>query len=279
MAKHKKKTYSVDKRDYPPLSRLDKFIYYFVTTASIITLWLLTILRIADLKSYFFKSDETLAYSPSLSIFFNTCFPMFVTVFIIIFMDVFNTRAHPIFGNKKVDYYNTSKYLFTLPMFDKRYKNVKSKSKKKLSRYSKRFIAITLAVMILFIFVSLLGIFGRDELSNDSIKKYNCLNQLKKSYSYSEVISYSLESNLETSYSRYSSSRYPNISLTLTLKDGKNMQFDFRHFNGNLYSMQTVVDKLSYAKKSVNDEYLNDFIDEYDFSEEEIQILNNLFDD
>ncbi|MCM1392775.1 MAG: hypothetical protein NC185_08370, partial [Ruminococcus sp.] len=262
------------KKHYPPLSKMDKNIYRSFTALSFLLCFSFIIIRYKWTTNYFHNRENVLAYNPSASLMAMIPFAFTILICTLIIGDILLDGKYPIFGNPKVDY-NDPKYLFTLPRFDKRYDSALYKKKMKLTKAAKRTIVSFVIVFLVTYSISLLAIFGRTELQTNAIETYNCFNIMKNQYSYSDVVSLDIESHPQGRFSRYNPT---SISIYLTFSDGKNMCFDDSTFNGNVYAMNTVVEKLSDTEKQIDDSHLDEFINHYEFTDDEIRIINQLFD-
>ena len=130
MAKSKKKKRPQKRyKSYPPLSRTDKFLYASLEVIGFIFIFGFLYGHENIIGLFVFRNQEILSFEVRLTMFLMAPFIFFYLFSII--DPQFSKK--PVFGNKKVDYYNTLDYKFILPLFDKRYKNISrySESRKK----------------------------------------------------------------------------------------------------------------------------------------------------
>ena len=269
MAKQKKKKH---KKHYPRISKADKTLQGIIFAASFIFVIVFAIIRMHKMITYFLKPETALAYSTSFCILWWCPFILFVLIAtgsILSYME-----KHPIFGNKKVNYYDKDKYLFTLPLFDKRYSKEEIRRVRKLSKRQKRNIIIIASIGVVLYGLTFFGIYGRNMINTDSIERYNCVNELTASYSYDQVAECEIVSSPQT-YGRNSSP--PEIWINLTFNDGQIIYFYNDDFRQNFNSMAYVKDKLANTKISYDDKYLDEFLQYYNFTDEEEQTVKKLF--
>lgn len=267
MAENKKKKRPKKRhKPYPPLSKTDKIIYCTFQLAAALFL-LGTILGYMLLAGHFiFKNPDVLAYSerwtPMLMLPFFGLGAAFV-------FDV-NQKKTPLFGNKKVDYYNTTYHRFALPLFDKRYQKLESckKAKNKLLKKT----AIWSVVLLILFCIGLLGYTGRHEFDYNGITTYSVFNNPVKEYSYNEVESYELRATKRY----YRSSFYYEIFLKFNLENGKEFFADY-DFCRDIYAFKKLSNQLEGKSKTIDDSYLQEFIERRDLTEDEIKILYELF--
>ena len=81
---------------------------------------MITITNFEYLINDLFKNDDVLAFDITEKFFRIVPFWMLVVIVTFICLERL-TSKNPLFGNKKIDYYNTTFYRFILPPFDKRY--------------------------------------------------------------------------------------------------------------------------------------------------------------
>ncbi|MCM1544506.1 MAG: hypothetical protein NC110_04320 [Ruminococcus sp.] len=271
MAKQKKK--NLIKKRYPPLSATDKFIYNALTFISLAGVIAYTYERIKLPTKHFLSEENVLAATPSSALWAIAPFAFALLVCFGKFGELSKTGKYPIFGNKNINYYN-DKYLFTLPRFDKRYNHKLYKYRNVFPKSAKNKLISAVVTVVVCYLISLFGIFGRSELKTNSIEIYNCLNNLKKEYSYSSVVSYEIGSDSGHGGKYYTP---PSIYIYLTMSDGETLSFDNSDFGYNYSAMQDVTERLVNAEKSVDGRYLDEFMNHYSHTDDEIRIINQLF--
>lgn len=271
MAKSKPRKRKKRNKSYPPLSRIDKILYavlgivFAVSAYSVI--WSFPVL----LNLFAFRDSTELAVDYTFP-FFGFPLVILLAAFLAVFGGVICTCKRPIVGNKKVDYRNTSKYRSVKPLYKFR-RRVKMKNRK-LDRAIKS-VAVTLFLISGFLF--LLSFFGRWVVTDNAVIKYNCLNKETEKYSFSDIEAYSIDSFSDSRLSMHYYSSNPDISLTIRLKNGKNISFTSEFIRDT--EALGKIDALITAPKTVgSDEYLENYIKNKKLGKDEIDILKCCFD-
>ena len=266
MAKSKKKSKRNHKKRIPPLSATDKTIYYGAAILQLIICCAASLI-ISNKKDEEYFSINILASSRNATVFLGTAI-LFYSAILCVFLC---TRKKPLFGNKKIDYYDTSRYIEAYPIFDKRFYDKKT---------IHTFIAkASLLLIVIPLFLSVLcipGFTGRTEITEKGIIKYNIHNEIVKTEPIEHIKRYSLNSTKSSpvyrSYSDY------NIEFELATYNGENYVFiasEFRDFE----AMKELDNLLSGKPKTiVNDSWLNIFIKRNCKTKHEKQIILDLFD-
>ena len=122
-----------------------------------------------------------------------------------------------------------------------------------------------------------MGCFGRHEFNSNGIVTYGIFNNKVAEYSYNDVESYSL--NADTYYisgTRGMSYRTYDVNLIVEMANGETFiaSYDMAR---DIYALEKIDNILKDKNKSVNDKYLQEFIDRHDFSDDELRVLYNLF--
>lgn len=268
----KKKNIIAHEKKYPPLSKTDKILYYLILLADVWSITLSTVVLVKRLSASFFEKGAVLANVPTFPLWVNSYLPLLSIVTIAYLAWLISERSQPVFGNQSVNYYDTSKYAFTLPLFDRRYKNVKSGTTMKRKRQAVASGLLTVIVLIMLV-VSFESVFGRIEFTADSIEKHSITGSM--SYDYNDVSEYNLKSYIEPSYSRYGRSE-PTIAINITMKNGYRIKATFRDFNYDIDCLEAVTDKLG-TIQNIDDEYLSDFLNYHDFTDSEKETIQKLF--
>ena len=275
MSKHKKKK----QREYssPPLSKLDVVVYNIIIVAiALLTLAaLFGIFYVLEVIGY---ADETvmLSYSrwtvlllaPALLIIFLPLLNFFATGF---------NEKKPIFGNKNVNYFSTTRYAKAEFLFKK-----KSNSKDKKTKI---ILAFVLAVVV--VICTTFGLLGRNSIyNNGDIIVYSVFNTVKKEYSISEISNVSIEIGEE--YSRYGG-YIANCFVDVETVNGKNFDFVTIEANWNDYkipekianisTLKTVFDNNNIPVIVIGEEYIDEFVEYYELTETERKLLKGLFDE
>lgn len=258
-------------KSYPPLSKTDRIIYCAFQLTAVLFL-LGTIFGYIFLAGYFiFRNPDVLAYSDRWT-------PLLMLPFFILggaFIFNVNQKNTPLFGNKKIDYYNTTHHRFTLPLFDKRYQNLESCKKAKRSLLKKA--SIWSVVLTILFCVGLLGYMGRHEFDDNGITTYSVFNNPIKEYSYDEVETYELRTTKSyRSDGRYSSSISYEVFLKLNLENGKDFFVNYDYCR-DANAMKKLENQLRGKPKTIDASYLEEFIERHNLTAEEIKILYELF--
>lgn len=275
MSKHKKKKQR--ELSPPPLSKLDVVVYNIIIVAiALLTLAaLFGIFYVLEVIGY---ADETvmLSYSrwtvlllaPALLIIFLPLLNFFATGF---------NEKKPIFGNKNVNYFSTTRYAKAEFLFKK-----KSNSKDKKTKV---ILAFVLAVVV--VICTTFGLLGRNSIyNNGDIKVYSVFNTVKKEYSINEISNVSVEIGEE--YSRYGG-YIANCFVDVETVNGKNFDFVTIEANWNDYkipekianisTLKTVFDNNNIPVTVIGEEYIDEFVEYYELTETERKLLKGLFDE
>lgn len=159
----------------PPLSALDKFIYFFII-AFLAVLWFVLIYSFALTipMSHAFSYGGVVAAVNKWGLLF--VFPLEILIMVpVIAVGMGWQKKQPIFGNKK--FYTTQKFKAMYqtatvhPIFSEEFKkNLPEKKKRSI----KKAVCVCLVLLVVFSLASLLGICPRYVLDkNDNILKYN----------------------------------------------------------------------------------------------------------
>lgn len=273
MAKNKRKHYKKRNKSYPPLSKLDRFIYSFIQISSTV-LTLGGIYGLLDIQSLLFLKDENvLAFYTYDSIAAHIPYAIAI-ISVYGFLLSLTGSGKPLFGDKKHDYYNTTKYKFVLPVFDKRYKDI-TLTKKNIVKWLTRTIVV-IFILILTSLLSFSNLCKRYEFTENEIKKLNFYNKTIETYSYDDIESYS------PCISRHKIGRYGSGSLfvgfEILLKNGERLSPD--HFIGlrdikSLYTIDSLIDD---GKKKVDYHNFENFLNtRKSLSVNEKEMLNDIF--
>lgn len=272
MAKSKKKRRPQKRhKSYPPLSRADKFLYTAFEVVGAL-LVIIPIVAFDPIAGFFiFKKPDILSFQSRFTLLL--LFP-FVFVYLIYIGDSLYKKI-PIFGNKKVDYYNTLNHRFILPLFDNRYKNIE-RFKEHRRRRLKR-ISIWCSVIVFLLVAGILGCVGRHEFSREGITTYSIFNNVIEEHSYDEVDSYEV-SAIDVYRYRGTRGGYvdSDINLTVYLKNGDNYTASYTAAR-DVYALEEIADLLVNKKKTVDSRDLQDFIDRHSFRDDELKVIYRLF--
>lgn len=212
----------------PPLSLLDKSIYWLGLFLSFILslLFVYCLGSITDIIA--FQDSSVVAYNSHVSFLFGMPVVLYVETSAFVFCIAALEGKKPIFGNKKIQYGETPWAKDWFPLFDSRRKQIYIKPSKK--QFRRHMIIIWFVGLLLCSLFVPLGFFGRDCLTyNNSIITYNLLNQ-------EELAPYTPEDyshlNIQARYVvGYRMSDYWEYEITIGMKDGKSFTFSSGDFN------------------------------------------------
>ena len=186
----------------------------------------------------------------------------------------FNEKK-PIFGNKNVNYFSSTRYAKAEFLFKK-----KSNSKEK---NMKLIVASSLAVVV--VICTIFGLLGRNSIyNNGDIKVYSVFNTVKKEYSVDDISKVTIEIGEE--YSRYGG-YIANCFVDVETVNGKNFDFVTIEANWNDYkisekianisTLKTVFDNNNITVTAIGEEYIDKFVEYYELTEQERILLTELF--
>ncbi|MBR5544004.1 MAG: hypothetical protein IKU66_00875 [Clostridia bacterium] len=273
MSKHKKKK----QREYspPPLSQLDIFTYNIITIVVVLLAFsaFFGIFYVAEVICY---ADETVMLSYNRWTLF-----LLAPAWLIAFLPPINffvtglNEKKPIFGNKNVNYFSTTRYAKAEFLFKK-----KSSPKEKKT---KLIMALVLAVIVLL--CTVFGLIGRNSIYYDGeIKVFSVFNTVKKEYSIDDISKVTIE--IGEKYSRYGNN-IPCCFVDVETVNGKIFDFVTIEANWNDYkipekianisTLKIVFDNNDISVTVVGKEYIDSFIEYYELTETERKLLVDLF--
>lgn len=275
MSKHKKKK----QREFspPPLSKLDIFVYNII----ILVIVFLTlsaffgVFYVIDVIGY---ADETVMLYCS-----RWTVLLLVPAFLLTFLPLLNffitgfNEKKPIFGNKNVNYFSTTRYAKAEFLFKKK-SNPKEKKIKVI-------VASVLAIVV--VICTTFGLLGRNSIDNNGrIKVYSVINTVKKEYSFDDISKVTIEIGEE--YSRYGG-YIANCFVDVETANGKNFDFvtiearwnDYKipEKIANISTLKTVFDNNNIPVTVIGEEYIDEFVEYYGLTETERKLLKGLFDE
>ena len=273
MAKQKKKKRN-HKKGYPPLSKVDRFITTIVPIIAVVLMYTI-LLGYEWFSPYliFRQNSKTLAFCETSS--FLRIVPFWIVSFIV-FGVIFSrsTSKKPIFGNKKIDYYNTTFYKFVLPPFDKRYTK-QFWTKEKIRNVLIKTTVMALLIINTFIY-GLGGVISRWEMTDSRIIKYSTDNEIEESYTYDDIIAYEVYSTLKSTHGKQATF-YSELGLAVTLDNGEKLRFDLDFINGGISGLYKLDKLFSGIDKTVVDDRLERYIDTHSLNEEELKMLTEIY--
>ncbi len=269
MAKSKKSV--KHKKKHPPLSKQDKFIYdCFEAIGAIIVLASMDIYEIFA-HLIVFKKTEVLAYEERWSVFLLVPFIIFLLALVL----KSTWKKVPIIGNKKIDYFNRTKFKPVFPVFDDRYKNNEEYLKGRKNFFKKS--VIYFCAFIILLSIGCMGCIGRHEFNENGIVTYSITNTKTAEYSYDEVESFCVSAD-KNHVRRTSGIFYHtyDISLTMNMKNGETFTASYNKAR-DVYALEKINNQLNDKKKTVDSYHLQEFIDRYEFTDEELRVIEKIF--
>ena len=271
MAKSKKSVKR--KKKNPPLSKQDKFLYSCIEVLGGIILVGLVYGYQIFAYLLILKRPDVLAFEEQWTLFLIVP-AIFYWMFLII--KAINKKT-PIIGNSKIDYFKTTDYKFVLPLFDNRYKNNEKYIKGRKDFFKKSIIYVS--VFIVLLIIGAMGCVGRHEFNENGIVTYSILNNKTKEYSYDDVDSYSVSANVNHVVGhRGLSYRNYNIFFVVKMKDGESFTAKYDRVK-DIYALEKIDSKLKDKKKEVSTEYLEEFLDRHDFTDDELRVIDKIFEE
>ncbi len=275
MSKHKKKK----QREFspPPLSKLDIFVYniiilviVFLTLSAFFgVFYVIDVIGYADETVMLYCSRWTvLLLVPAFSLTFLPLLNFFITGF---------NEKKPIFGNKNVNYFSTTRYAKAEFLFKKK----SNPDDKKI----KVMVASVLAIVV--VICTTFGLLGRNSIDNNgNIKVLSVFNTVKKEYSVDDISKVTIEIGEE--YSRYDG-YIANCFVDVETVNGKNFDFvtiearwnDYKipEKIANISTLKTVFDNNNIPVTVIGEEYIDEFVEYYELTETERKLLKGLFDE
>ena len=266
----------------PPLTFLDKSIYFLCIIFSFLGA-LLLVFCFDDIHNMIaFSKAETIAYRSNASFLFAVPFLMFLEISALVVFIVGWESKKPIFGSKK---YRYGEYPFRedcIPVFrKKKYNRKKTPSQKKFVR---QMTALWCAGLLLFACLIPFSLFGRNALYQDSrIEKINMVNFTSDTYTTDDFA----HLTIKTQYvSGYRTADYWKYEITIEMKDGKNFSFSNRDFDWRVSCAKDVcLDKMLEIKSLFYSEMItikgakntDDVAEFLGFNESQQIKLNELF--
>ncbi len=267
MAKSKKKRRPQKRHKiYPPLSRIDKFLYSALEVVGMLFILVPLISYEAIAGFFIFKNPDVLSFEERWTMFLLL---PFIILYISCIADAQSSRI-PLFGNKKIDYYNTVNHKLILPLFDKRYKNMESR--KNFRKKS----GIWCCILMLTFCLGVLGFIGRHEFNRNGITTYSIFNTIIEEHSYDEVKNYEVSAADYYRYTKRGGYYESDIYLTVYLENGDNYTASYTAAR-DVYALEEIAELLKGEKKTVNTRDLQEFISRHDLSDDELKVIYRLF--
>ena len=279
-----KKTKRKDNKRHlrPPLTFLDKSIYFFCIIVSFLGA-LLLVFCFDDIQNMIaFSKAETIAYRSNASSLFVVPFVMFLEISALVVFIVGWESKKPIFGSKKYKY---GEYPFRedcIPVFRQKKYNLKQTPSQK--KFVRQMTALWCAGLLLFACLVPFSLFGRNALYQDNhIEKINMVNLTDDTYTTDDFA----HLTIKTQYvSGYRTADYWKYEITIEMKDGKNFSFSNRDFDWRVSGAKDIcLDKMLEIKSLFDSEAItikgakntDDVADFLGFNESQQAKLNELF--
>lgn len=262
----------------PPLSRLDRCVYYALTALTIAATFGLIAAQIGLTNYIGYRDPGVIAYDHHRSLLWYLPFLLFVMVSALVYIEACRTERKPLFGDKRIRYGSAPWDASVYPLFSKnKPRCYEQPSKKKLRSFGRRLwlgAALTLLCLVPF------SLFGRDCLTQDyRVQDYNAVNRLSAEYEAGEISRIRL-GVIRRTFRRYSSDY--SLELCLIMEDGSEYSFRTDSFRDGareaLHVMQELKDGLPPEKVALfGKEMLWRLADGLHLDSEEVALLYRLF--
>lgn len=279
-----KKTKRKDNKRHlrPPLTFLDKSIYFLCIIFSFLGALLLAFCFDDIQNMIAFSKAETIAYRSNASFLFAVPFMLFLEISaLVVFISCWESKK-PIFGSKKYKY---GEYPFRedcIPLFHKKKYNPKKTPSQK--EFMHQMTALWCVGLLLFACLIPFSLFGRNALYQDNrIEKINMANLTGDTYTTDDFAYLTIK----TQYvSGYRTADYWKYEITIEMKDGKDFSFSNRDFDWRVSGAKDIcLDKMLEIKSLFDDEAItikgskntDEVADYLGFNESQQTKLNELF--
>ena len=219
MAKNKK--HSKHKGYNPPLTFVDKLIYFLFLIVFLAISFLPITIPISIQKHLTFSDPSAVAFMTTGGLWWTFPLSFYLLITTIVLFACGFERKIPLFGNPNLRYGEPPFKKNIYPLFKRKHYVLEQKSKKKV--WYKNFIVAWCVVFLVLLSIFPLGICGRRVLfDNSSIKTYNSFNSVKTSYSSEDYNHLTLDTYFSSS--RYGAGRWV-YNAEIKTKDGKKISF------------------------------------------------------
>ena len=272
----------------PPLTFLDKLIYFLGFMLDVCLCFALVIV-FSQLQSVIaFSTPDVIAYKERATFLLILPFSLYFGLTIGIFILIGFETQTPLFGSRKIRYGEPPFSPKCLPIFRKRrIKNKLPKAKKKL--YLK-IIAVWCIVLLLLTSLIPLGLFKRDALYEDNrIEKINAQNKVIAVYTEEDFAHLTIDARGYATATHkvmfpLSPFRY-SYEITIEMTDGEKFFFSAGNFDGNYATNEKRLDKLLEIKALFDKskitvtgaDKIDEIIKDMKLNESETAKLNKLF--
>lgn len=253
----------------PPLSRIDKCIYFVAFLFIVVGFMALLLLRVRLRDRIGFSGENIVAVSDHTSVFLIFLSDLYLLISGSVALGAFFTDRRPIFGNKKINP-KDPKYAPAKPLFKKRTEPRKKQRPVLLHLW--------LGGLILTLVLHCFGYFGRDTLdASATIRDYNAVNVEAEVYPLSELDTLTLTVTVGRRHAYFP-------RLTFTTADGKSYTFTFVSFDGGntqrLKAMLEIKEKFPSDDISIDSfDRLADVRQSFRMDDAEYALLCALFDE
>ena len=262
MAKNKK--HSKHKGYNPPLTFVDKLIYFLFFIVFLAISFLPIIIPISIQKHLTFSDPSAVAFTTTGGLWWTFPLMFYLLITTIVLFACGFERKIPLFGNPNLRYGEPPFKKNIYPLFKRKHYVLEQKSKKKV--WYKNFIVAWCVGFLVLLSIFPLGICGRRVLfDNSSIKTYNSFNSVKTSYSSEDYNHLTLDAYF--SQSRYGSDTWVYMVVIKT-NDGKNLSFrnklseraidEFIEIKKSLNADQITIKRAHNLEKIIEDNNLSD---------------------
>ena len=272
MAKNKK--HSKHKGFNPPLTFVDKLIYFLFLIVFLAISFLPITIPISIQKHLTFSDPSAVAFMTTGGLWWTFPLSFYLLITTIVLFACGFERKIPLFGNPNLRYGEPPFKKNIYPLFKRKHYVLEQKSKKKV--WYKNFIVAWCVVLLVLLSIFPLGICGRRVLfDNSSIKTYNSFNSVKTSYSSEDYNHLTLDTYFSSS--RYGAGRWF-YNAEIKTKDGKKLSF-------RNYVSEKAIDEFIEIKESLNADQitikrahnLDKVIEDNNLSDSESKKLYELF--
>lgn len=262
----------------PPLSFLDKTIYFLLLLLSYGLGFFLLVLLLLLRRSIAFSDPGVVAASAKdLSFFFLAPLFLFLVCTPVCFWELTAGNKLPLFGNREINYGRPPWDEHCFPLFGSRHK--KGGIVRPSKKATHRFVALTLTVLFaLTLLLGSLSLCSRKSLYPDgSLICYNSFNQPTERYAPEDFSHLTLHADLHRGVRLY---RKWYCEISLLTRTGKTFTFYQYEFRDNtwLEEMARIKSRFSSGNISIQGQQnLERIISNYDLTPEESQSLKTLF--
>lgn len=278
MAKQRKKR--KNRLQPPPLSNLDKFLYNAIIFVLVLLYFGAIILCFYLYERIAFADSNVVLYAE------RWTFLLMVPIFIVFAVGVLGFFAEglaskkPIFGNKEIDYFSTTRYESVRFLFQRKTKKI-SKNEKEFKRISTAFLSVLCVVSLL---LGTGALFGRKSLCSDGhIRIYSIVNTIKNEYSIGEIKEVTIKGGTDS----FKYNIWPTCYFITKTDDGKELVFNMKEINVLKVDINERLTKMLALKEYYESqgidvavdglEHIDWLIEYYEMTESEKEILYQLF--